>query len=85
MLNVPQRLPVLSPLISPLTERKDFIPKEVDPVVISSSPVVTSVSPIHKIDEVNEVINEKMLDPFAELATGPSLPKDEVNKIRKNY
>lgn len=80
MLNVPQRLPVLSPLISPITERKDFIPKEVEPVLVTSSPIViSSVSPIDKIDEVNEVVNEKMLDPFAELATVPSLPKDEVN------
>jgi hypothetical protein len=76
MLNVPQRPPVLSPLISPITEQKDFIPKEVEPVVVTSSPIV--VSAVAPIDEVNEVVNEKMLDPFAELSTGPSLPKDEV-------
>lgn len=82
MLNVnPQRPPVLSPMISPLTESKDFIPKEVVPVVVTSSPIVVSpVAPIDKIDEVNEVVNEKMLDPFAELATSPSIPKDEVKK-----
>lgn len=79
MLNVPQRPPVLSPLISPLTEQKDFIPKEVEPVIVTSSPIIVStVAPIDKIDEVNEVVNEKMLDPFAELASGPSLGKDEV-------
>lgn len=86
MLNVPQRPPVLSPLISPLTERKDFIPKEVEPTVVTSSPIVVSaVAPIDKIDEVNEVVNEKMLDPFAELSTGPSLPKDEVIKFHLNF
>lgn len=79
MLNVPQRPPVLSPLISPITERKDFIPKEVEPVIVTSSPIVVpAVAPIDIIDEVNEVVNEKMLDPFAELSTGPSLSKDEV-------
>lgn len=70
MLNVNPRPPVLSPMISPMTEQKEFIPKEIEPPVISSSPVIISTA-ADKIDEVNEVVNEKMLDPFAELSAGP--------------
>ncbi len=81
MLNVPQKPPVLSPLISPMTEQKNFIPKEAEPQ--ESNAVVSPGTPIHSIDEVNEVVNEKMLDPFAELASGPSLPKEEVIFMRK--
>lgn len=73
MLNVTPRPPVLSPMISPMTEQKEFIPKEIEPPVISSSPVIISTAAVNKIDEVNEVVNEKMLDPFAELSAGPNI------------
>lgn len=81
MLNVTPRPPVLSPMISPMTEQKEFIPKEIEPAIISSSPVIISTAAVNKIDEVNEVVNEKMLDPFAELSAGPNTNTntEEVN------
>lgn len=86
MLNVTPRPPVLSPMISPMTEQKEFIPKEVEPSpIISSSPIIISTAAaVNKIDEVNEVVNEKMLDPFAELAAGPNTTAEEVKKIITN-
>lgn len=75
MLNVSQRSPVLSPMMSPVEEQKEFIPSvpsEIRPI-ISSSPILIAPSVMNEIDEVNEVVNEKMLDPFAELSTGVNM------------
>lgn len=66
-------------MISPMAEQKELILKEEEPsYIISSSPVIISTAAVSKIDEVNEVVNEKMLDPFSELSDGLSAKTEVV-------